>query len=547
MSASTRTPTERLVVTRAHTQDPVPEPGDTVISFAAARGRGVVRSLFRARSIRLHTYRIDTLPRPFLTELWLKLQSRGPCQISDESGVVVAVTWRRVIGSGWRALRDLAQLPGLRRRVDRELRDLERPVAETRRLAPSSMAGRTASVGAARPVYLRTDPWFGVAAGGSVGHIAGVLNELVELGPAPLFLTTDDIPTVSPRVTTRRLTAPTRFRDFPHSLALGYDRALESEAERILDRDPPSFIYARYALDSYSGLRLARHFGVPFVLEYNGSEVWIQRNWGTGLRSEALARRIERINLEAADLIVVVSRALREVLVGEGIAAGKILVNPNGVDVARFHPGVDGQPVRAKYDLGDRIVLAFIGTFGPWHGAEVLAEAFGRLLATQPAYRERVRLLWIGDGAGRIAVEELTRRHDTSAASVFAGRIPQADAPAYLAAADILVSPHVPNPDGSEFFGSPTKLFEYMALGRAIVASDLAQIGEVLQHEETAWLVPPGDPEALARGCRTLIEDANLRARIGAAARRRAVEHHTWREHTRRILDRITQLTRELA
>src|SRR5262249_61279701 len=75
----------------------------------------------------------------------------------------------------------------------------------------------------------------------------------------------------------------------------------------------------------------------------------------------------------------------------------------------------------------------------------------------------------------------------------FTGLIEQADGPQHLAACDVLASPHVPNADGTPFFGSPTKLFEYMAMGKAIVASDLDQVSEVLRHGETAWMVPPAD------------------------------------------------------
>ena len=109
----------------------------------------------------------------------------------------------------------------------------------------------------------------------------------------------------------------------------------------------------------------------------------------------------------------------------------------------------------------------------------------------------------------------------------------------HLAACDILVSPHVPNPDGSEFFGSPTKLFEYLAMGKGIVASNLAQIGEVLEHNKTALLVPPGDVDALALAIARLVEDATLRQCLGSEARRTAVERHTWREHTKRTIERL--------
>jgi glycosyltransferase involved in cell wall biosynthesis len=105
----------------------------------------------------------------------------------------------------------------------------------------------------------------------------------------------------------------------------------------------------------------------------------------------------------------------------------------------------------------------------------------------------------------------------------------------------MFVSPHIPNPDGTPFFGSPTKLFEYMAMGKGIVASDLEQIGEVLEHGATAWLVNPGDVESLTMGLKTLIDDEDLRYRLGLAARREAVAKYTWQEHTKKIIERLEE------
>jgi glycosyltransferase involved in cell wall biosynthesis len=108
-----------------------------------------------------------------------------------------------------------------------------------------------------------------------------------------------------------------------------------------------------------------------------------------------------------------------------------------------------------------------------------------------------------------------------------------------LAASDVCVSPHVGNPDGSRFFGSPTKLFEYMGLGKAIVASDLEQIGEVIEDERTGLLTPPGDAGAAARAVVRLLEDPGLRERLGAGALHEAESSYSWVAHTRRILDAL--------
>ena len=124
-----------------------------------------------------------------------------------------------------------------------------------------------------------------------------------------------------------------------------------------------------------------------------------------------------------------------------------------------------------------------------------------------------------------------------------AGLVPQAETPRYLVASDIVLSPHVPNADGSRFFGSPTKLFEYMAMGLPIVASNLDQIGDVLRPslqasdlpsrspddaDEVAVLATPGSERELVDGIRFLADRADWRGVLGANARRLATERYTW-------------------
>jgi glycosyltransferase involved in cell wall biosynthesis len=300
-----------------------------------------------------------------------------------------------------------------------------------------------------------------------------------------------------------------------------------------------SFVYQRYALYNTSGPELALRLKAPLVLEYNGSEVWIARNWGRPLVYERLARRIEDAVLSAADLVVVVSRTIRDELVARGVAPARVLVNPNGVDPERYSPSVGGEAVRRRLGLEGKRVLGFIGTFGRWHGAEVLADAFAALVARRPEWRQSLRLLMAGDGLTRPEVERRLRAHGVADLAVLTGTIPQEDGPAHLAACDVLVSPHVPNADGSPFIGSPTKVFEYMAMGRGIVASRLGQIGEVLRHEETALLVEPDDAQATAAACERLLDDPSLALRLGRMARASVLAHHTWTEHTRRIVEAL--------
>jgi glycosyltransferase involved in cell wall biosynthesis len=277
-------------------------------------------------------------------------------------------------------------------------------------------------------------------------------------------------------------------------------------------------------------------------LEYNGSEVWIGKHWDmSGMIP--LLERFERLNLDAATRIFVVSEVERRNLLRAGIADEKIVVNPNGVDTEKFRPGIGGETVRRELGVAkDETLAGFVGTFGPWHGVLTLAEAV-TLLPTESA----VRFLLVGAGRFREEVERIIRAAGREHCVIFTGHVVHERVPALLDACDILLSPHVPLEDGSEFFGSPTKLFEYMAMGKGIVASRLGQIGDVLVDEETALLTEPGNARELAEAILRLSSSQELRERLGAAARDVAIAEHTWKHNAQRVLDAYLSLSKSVS
>jgi glycosyltransferase involved in cell wall biosynthesis len=104
-------------------------------------------------------------------------------------------------------------------------------------------------------------------------------------------------------------------------------------------------------------------------------------------------------------------------------------------------------------------------------------------------------------------------------------------------ACDILLSPHAPQSDKREFFGSPTKLFEYMAMSKGIIASDLGQIGRILINGKTAVLVEPGNVKELVNGILGLVDNSGFAKKLGENARLAALEGHTWDTNIRRLLE----------
>jgi glycosyltransferase involved in cell wall biosynthesis len=220
-----------------------------------------------------------------------------------------------------------------------------------------------------------------------------------------------------------------------------------------------------------------------------------------------------------------------------GVPAERILVNPNAVDPEWFHPHCGGAKLRQ--DLGLRsgdIVVCFVGTFSYWHGVAVLEQAIRSLLDKAQPAGGALKFLLVGDGPLAPQLRNALEPYARHGLVTFTGAIPHSSVRAHLDAADILVSPHVPMPGGSPFFGSPTKLFEYMAMGKAIAASALDQIADVLEHGKTALLVKPGDPSELVETIQHLAADAQLRMELGRNARSTALARHTWRQNARRVL-----------
>jgi len=524
-----------ITILRDTLQKPKASAHSTIITIKQLKEwvrRGIIfKQLFRYQEAKLLTYFMDVIPKPFIVATLLRLLSRKECSFEDDQGDRQEVSIRLLATLFRQMMIDFCQKNNLLQQIQYEVDHLALKVA-TRPPKKELNLSNT-------PVYLRTDLWLGIKAGGSVGHIAGVLNNLDEFTGKPVLLTSDIIPTIRDDLEIHCILPRTRFWDFDELPGFHFNEIFQKNARQILGNRKLSFIYQRYSLNNYSGVKLAQYYGVPFVIEYNGSEIWINRHWGNSLKYGLLSEHIELLNLKAADMVVVVSRPMKDELVARGIEAEKILVNPNGVDPKRYSPDVDSHDICSLYNLDGKTVIGFIGTFGPWHGAEELAGAFGRLLQKFPEYRKGTRLLMMGDGLTMPDVKRKLSAFGITNISILTGLVTQEQGPAHMAACDILVSPHVPNPDGTRFFGSPTKLFEYMAMGKGIVASDLDQIGDVLKHNETGWLVKPGDTKALMMGLKTLIDNPKLRERLGEKAREEAISKYTWKEHTRKIIEKL--------
>ncbi len=304
--------------------------------------------------------------------------------------------------------------------------------------------------------------------------------------------------------------------------------AVERSLRKLLSRFPPDLIYERYSPFGAAGSLMAARLGIPHVLEVNAPLAWEGRHYRKQALPEA-AGWLEETAFASTSLVIAVSRELRDALVEGGLPASKIAVVPNGVDVDLFAP--EGEAHLEGFE--GKLVLGFVGSLKPWHGIEVLCEAFRRL-AADPRYH----LLVVGKGPLGKAVQAL--------ADELPGRVTQAGAvahhhvPTYLRAMDIALAPYPPL---ERFYYSPLKVLEYMAAARAIVAARIGQLTELVRPGETGLLVEPGDPEALAQAIRALAADEALRNALGSTAAREARRSHRWTDRALSIMERVKGLS----
>jgi glycosyltransferase involved in cell wall biosynthesis len=382
-------------------------------------------------------------------------------------------------------------------------------------------------------LFLRATPGAGTQAGGAATHINGFVNAAVEEGARVRMIANDQIAGLDQKRVALKIIPLGPVGLTRSAFDLHNNLVFTKGVIREVEQKPPDLIYQRYSRFTWAGVEASRHSRRPLFLEYNGSEVWVGKHWDDAEGLFDLLERFESLNLNAAVRIFVVSEIERRNLLNAGVADEKIIVNPNGVDVERFRPGLGREKTRAELGVAqDATLVGFIGTFGPWHGVLELSQAI-----TLMPPETRIRFLLVGEGKLRQEAERLINEAGAGDRVIFTGVVEHERVPEFLDACDILVSPHVPLADGKEFFGSPTKLFEYMAMGKGIVASNLGQIGEVLINEETALLVEPGNVDQLRTAILRLAESPALREHLGANAREVAIKRHTWKRNAQNVLD----------
>lgn len=307
-------------------------------------------------------------------------------------------------------------------------------------------------------------------------------------------------------------------------LECGYNLLAARRLLRAVREHRPDVIYERYNLFNFAGVWIKNRAGLPFLLEVNAPLADERSRFG-GLGLPLLARWIEARTWRGADRVLPVTGVLADRVHAEGVPRERLVVIPNGIDPARFPADVDTEAAKQRLGIGGRLVLGFTGFMRPWHGLDRVVRFIAE---SDPALG--LHFLVVGDGPARAAVAALAGELGISDRVTFAGLVPRDAVAAHVAAFDIALQPDVVP------YASPLKLFEYMALGRAIIAPASDNIREILTDGRDAVLFDPADAEAFRAAMAKLCADPALRARIGASARRAIVAQRlTWDANAERV------------
>jgi len=227
----------------------------------------------------------------------------------------------------------------------------------------------------------------------------------------------------------------------------------------------------------------------------------------------------------SADFALPVTNVLAQEIRVAGVQPEKIVVIPNGIDPERFADAQNSETAKSALGLSGRLILGFTGFMRDWHG---LSEVLDWMASAQVP--KHIHLLLVGDGPALAGLKAQAARLNLADRVTFAGLVERDMVAKMVAVFDIALQPK------SVEYASPLKLFEYMALGKAIVAPDQPNIREVLEADVSGVLFDPAEPASMTAAIARLAQDDGLRTRLGAGARNAIEERgYTWKENARRV------------
>jgi PEP-CTERM/exosortase A-associated glycosyltransferase len=306
--------------------------------------------------------------------------------------------------------------------------------------------------------------------------------------------------------------------------------ALAKRLHEVIEIEKPDLLHAHSPiLNAIPAIWMGRRLGIPIVYEIRAFWEDAAVSHGTYGRDSwkyQLARSIETWVCHRVDEVAVLCRGLRDDLIERGIPSEKLTVVFNGISIEDFKACEPDAEYRDAWGLTGKKVIGFIGSFYRYEGLDLLIDAFARLAAS----RSDVVLLLIGGGDIERELTAQIKRLCLDGQVVMPGRIPHERIPSIYALVDILAYPRYAM--RLTELVTPLKPLEAMAMGKALVASDIGGHRELIRHGQTGLLFPAGNVYALAEALEQLLDDHDVRQNLERQAVTWIRQEHSWDKTT---------------
>jgi PEP-CTERM/exosortase A-associated glycosyltransferase len=304
-------------------------------------------------------------------------------------------------------------------------------------------------------------------------------------------------------------------------------RELEGRLRSVVEQVQPHVLHVHSpVLNALPALWLRRRVNLPVVYEMRASWEDAAVDHGTtreGSIRYRLSRATESFALRRADQVTTICEGLRGDITVRGVAADKITVIPNAVDVASFKFGVEPDAsLRQRLGLQGATVLGFAGSFYHYEGLHLLVEAVRCMRPRHP----QLRALLVGGGPQEAALKAQVAQAGLEGCVIFTGRVPHTEVQRYYELIDLLAYPRLPS--RLTDLVTPLKPLEAMAQGRIFVASDVGGHRELIRHGQTGFLCPAGDAVALEAALEGTLARRGEWPTVRALARKFVEQERTW-------------------
>lgn len=360
--------------------------------------------------------------------------------------------------------------------------------------------------------------------GGGGVHIQEIVKELRKLGHKVILST----PTSEGKKSKKSILQALRhgLPGIVEEIAeIAFNKVTYKKLKRIVEKERPNFIYARYALFDYAPIKISKEYKIPIILEVNGPLTY-ERKKNDNLKLYKLAERYELNILKEADAVIAVSNEIKKYYVRKGINEEKINVLRNGVEEKILKIKGKDKSLIKKLGLTGKTVIGYVGFLQKWHKVDMLVRSFKQVLGKN----KDCVLLVVGDGEERKEIERYAKEKNISDKIIITGVVKHDDIHKYISLMDIAVLP-----DCVEYC-SPMKLIEYMAMKKACIVPDRNSVKELVKHNKEVYIIKSNEKE-LTKAMLNLIRNKNLRTRLGTNAQQRIKqEKMLWKENAKRTV-----------